>query len=580
MADLTAGHAALARGAWSEARASFEAALDEEETAAAWEGLSWALWWLDEVDACFAAREAAYRGYREDGDLRGAARLALWLSDDHSEFRRQEAVAGGWFQRASRLLDELPPAPEHAWLWTFEAHEAMAAGDFEAALRLTGAARERGREQGSIDAEMFALATEGVVLVARGDVADGMRALDEAAAAALAGEFDDLRAAGWTCCLLIGACERVRDYDRAAQWCAEAEAFGRKRDIRFVNGICRAHYGAVLCWHGDWEAAERELTGALQELTETRPGWRRHAVVRLGELRRRQGRLAEALELFAAAEHDPLARLGRAEAALDRGDAETARDEAERILRAVGEAAPVARAGALELLVRAECASGAKGPAGGADAADGLSAATGAAAAHGPAGAAGAAAADGPSAVTSAAAHAAGLRAIAAQLRTRPLLAAAAYCEGLAAAAAGDHQAALARHEEAVEGYAAAAAPLETARARLGAAEALAALGRSEAARGEAAAAVEALEAIGAEAECGRARAVARRLGGVSRGELSAREVEVLRLVAEGLSDRQIAGRLTLSEHTVHRHVSNIHTKLRCSSRAAAVALGHRRGLL
>ncbi len=571
MADLTAGHAALARGAWSEARASFEAALAEEETAAAWEGLSWALWWLDDVDACFAAREAAYRRYREDGDLRGAARLALWLSDDHSEFRRQEAVAGGWFQRASRLLDELPPAPEHAWLWTFEAHEAMATGDFEGALRLTGAARARGREQGSIDAEMFALATEGVVLVPRGDVADGMRALDEAAAAALAGEFDDLRAAGWTCCLLIGACERVRDYDRAAQWCAEAEAFGRKRDIRFVNGICRAHYGAVLCWHGDWEAAERELTGALQELTETRPGWRRHAVVRLGELRRRQGRLAEALELFAAAEHDPLARLGRAEAALDRGDAETARDEAERILRAVGEAAPVARAGALELLVRAECLLPADGPAGRPCRRPLRGRGRSGRVSRGgwPLGG-----------------HRGGRpRRRAARHRRSPphaaTVAAAAYCEGLAAAAAGDHEAALARHEEAVEGYAAAAAPLETARARLGAAEALAALGRSDAARREAAAAVEALEAIGAEAEC-RPRPRPSRGGSAraSRGELSAREVEVLRLVAEGLSDRQIAGRLTLSEHTVHRHVSNIHTKLRCSSRAAAVALGHRRGLL
>jgi LuxR family maltose regulon positive regulatory protein len=90
-----------------------------------------------------------------------------------------------------------------------------------------------------------------------------MRRLDEAAAAALGGEFDDLRAAGWTCCLLIGACERVRDFGRAAQWCAEAEAFSRRLDIRFVSGVCRAHYDAVLCWYGDWVGAERELTGAL-----------------------------------------------------------------------------------------------------------------------------------------------------------------------------------------------------------------------------------------------------------------------------------------------------------------------------
>jgi DNA-binding NarL/FixJ family response regulator len=541
MATGRAGEAALARGAWSEARASFEAALRERETAEALEGLSWALWWLDDVDACFAAREAAYRRYRESGDLRGAARLALWISDDYTEFRREEAVAGGWFQRAARLLAELPPTPEHGWLAVFEAHGRLAARDHDAALRLAGEARELGRELGVVDLEMFALATEGVIHVARGEVGEGMRRLDEAAAAALGGEFDDLRAAGWTCCLLIGACERVRDFGRAAQWCAEAEAFSRRLDIRFVSGVCRAHYGAVLSWHGDWEAAERELTGALDELTEKRPGWRTVAVVRLAELRRRQGRTAEALELFAAAGHDPLARLGRAEAALDCGDAAGARDEAERLLRAVEDAGPVARAGALELLVRACVAAG-----------DAETAAT----------------------------HAAALRVIAAAVPTAPLTAAACYCEGLTAGAAGDHEAALAGHDAAVEAYAGSEAPLETARARLGLAEALAGLGRGEAARREAATAVEALSALGAAAERGRGQAVARRLGAGPRGELSAREVEVLRLVAEGLGDRQIASELTLSEHTVHRHVANIHAKLHCSSRAAAVALAHRRGLL
>ena len=145
MATVRAGHAALRRGAWSEARASFEAALREEETAEALEGLSWALWWLDEVDGCFAAREAAYRRYRADGDLRGAARLALWLSDDYSEFRRQEAVSDGWFQRAARLLGELPPAPEHGWMAAFEAHGALAGGDYEG----SAAAGRRGARAGA-----------------------------------------------------------------------------------------------------------------------------------------------------------------------------------------------------------------------------------------------------------------------------------------------------------------------------------------------------------------------------------------------------------------------------------------------
>jgi LuxR family maltose regulon positive regulatory protein len=162
VATLRAGRAALARGAWAEARASFEAALGEEESAEALEGLSWAAWWLDDVDACFDARERAYRGYRAAGDLRGAARMALWLSDDYSEFRREEAVSGGWFQRAARLLEELPPAPEHGWLAVFEAHATLAAGDPEGALGLAGRARDLGRDLGAVDVEMFAVATEGV----------------------------------------------------------------------------------------------------------------------------------------------------------------------------------------------------------------------------------------------------------------------------------------------------------------------------------------------------------------------------------------------------------------------------------
>ena len=87
---------------------------------------------------------------------------------------------------------------------------------------------------------MFGLATEGLALVNQGDVAEGMRRLDEAAAAALGGEYEQLAPAGWTCCYLIYACERVRDYDRAAQWCREVEAFSRRTRIRFVNGVCRA----------------------------------------------------------------------------------------------------------------------------------------------------------------------------------------------------------------------------------------------------------------------------------------------------------------------------------------------------
>ena len=537
-AALSDGRAALAGGEWERARSIFAAC----ETAEELEGFSWAAWWLDDVEACLDARERAFRAYRDAGDCRGAARMALWLSDDHVEFRGEEAIANGWLQRARTLLAEQDPCPEHGWLEVFEAHGALMKHDEATAQRLASGARELGRRFGDVSLEMLSLVIEGMAFVASGEVEEGMRRLDEGTAAALGGEYEDLRPAGWACCCMITTCEEVRDHGRAAQWCRKVDEFSSRLRITFVNGTCRAHYGAILTWRGEFDAAERELLRALEDLTTVRPFWRSEAIVRLGDLRRRQGRFAEADGLFGEAPYHSLAQLGTAELALDRGDVAGARDGLERLLRRLPASGPVARAGPLELLVRAEAAAG--------DA-------------------------------EAAARHAAELRSIAGTVGTRPLAAAAAFSEGLAAASAGDHAAARERFEDAVDLFAD-AAPLEAGRAQTELARALHALDRPEAAVREATAAMERLRALGAAPESGRARALLEQLGVSPRpsGPLTARELEVLGLVAEGLGDREIAARLVLSEHTVHRHVANIHAKLRCSSRAAAVASASRLQLL
>jgi LuxR family transcriptional regulator, maltose regulon positive regulatory protein len=286
------GEAALARGAWAEARAIFEEELEAGETLEALEGLSWAAWWTEDVPACLDARERAYRLGRQTGDRRRAAMMALWLGDDHLILRGERAVANGWFQRAARILEGLDPCPEHGWLAALQGYMALGEGDTARARELAARARELGRRLGVLCLEMFGLAVEGVALVNEGQVEAGMRCLDEATAAALGGEYEQIVPAGWTCCLLIGACERVRDYDRAAQWCRKVDEFSRRMRINFVTGTCRAHYGAVLTWHGNWPEAERELTEATEDLTANRPSWSGAALVRLADLRRRQGRLA------------------------------------------------------------------------------------------------------------------------------------------------------------------------------------------------------------------------------------------------------------------------------------------------
>jgi DNA-binding CsgD family transcriptional regulator len=537
-AALRDGWAALARGAWEDARRTFAGA----ETAAELEGLSLAAWWLDDVPACLDARERAFRLYREAGDRPGAARMALWLGDDHIEFHGEQAIASGWFGRAARILEDAAACPEHGWLAVFRAHASLLERDDAGARRLAAEARDAGRRFGDVDLEMLGLVFEGMALVAGGSVSDGMRCLDEATAAAVAGEYDDLRAAGWACCCMLSACEDVRDHGRAAQWCRKVDEFSDRLRIGFVHGTCRAHYGAVLTSRGAWADAERELLGALDDLTTTRPFWRTEAIVRLADLRRRQGRFAEVEELLRQAPHHGQTPLVTAELALDRGDVARAHDLLERVLRRVPSRNVLRRARPLELLVRAEAAGGDR---------------------------------------TGAAAHAAELRSIADVVGTAPLAAAAAFCEGLAAGAAGDHATARERLEDAVD-LASRDAPLEAGRAQLELARSLRALGLDDAAVREATAAMEALRRLGAATESAHARALLDELGVTPRstGPLTARELEVLGLVADGLGDREIAARLVLSEHTVHRHVANIHAKLRCSSRAAAVASATRLRLL
>jgi LuxR family transcriptional regulator, maltose regulon positive regulatory protein len=533
------GRQALASGGWEEARVCFEEALAGAESAEAWEGLSWAAWWLEDGVRAIEARERAYALYKEAGDLRGAARVAIWLANDHIDFRGDEAVARGWFARCERILDGLEPSPEHGWLAALQGAMALEEGDTAAARRLGSQARGLGRAWKLTDLEMVGVATEGLALVSEGAVAQGMRCLDEATAAALGGEYEELQPVCWTCCNLIYACERVRDFDRAGQWCKKLEEFTERMRIQFVNGVCRAHYAAVLTWHGDWAEAEAVLLEARGSLAAIRPFWVPEATVRLAELRRREGRLDEAERLFAEAESHPLAVLGEAELCLDRGRVDGAIPLAERMLRQLPVENRTQRAAALELIVRAQAARG--------DAA---------------------AAAD----------QLAELRGVVELVWTEPLRAALSFCEGVTASGAS----ARASLEDAVTLFRAAGAPFETARARLELAGCLAELGERDAAVREAGAAREAFDELGAKHEAERARGLLERLGEAARagGPLSPREREVLRLVSDGLTDREIAARLVLSQHTVHRHVSNILAKLDCSTRAAAVAKASRLGLL
>jgi hypothetical protein len=325
---LADAHDALARGAWEVARGWFEEALEYAETPEALEGLATAAWWQNDVEATFPARERAYRLYRERGDRRGAGRVAAFHAVDYCSLRSEPAVANGWIQRARRQLDGLDPGPEHAMVAVWEGHIALTThGDSAHARKLSTEGAGVARTIGAVDWEMVALSLEGLALVVEGDVVEGMRRLDEAATAAIAGEMTDLDAIGTVCCYLIFACERVRDYDRASQWCDLVKAVSTRWSCRVVFSLCWTHYAGVLIWQGVWSDAEATLTAATSELTSAHSALAVEGLARLAELRRRQGRLVEAAALFRQIESQPARRLaskhlllGKAALALDLGD--------------------------------------------------------------------------------------------------------------------------------------------------------------------------------------------------------------------------------------------------------------------
>lgn len=557
---LTTGQEALARGAWTEARACFEAALIQQETPETLEGLGMAAWWQDDAVVTFDARKRAYRLYRQQGDYQGAARVATYLAYDYYSFRGEYAIANGWFQRAHRLLNGLDLVPERGLLTIYEG--ALALGlhyDTATALRLGAQAATVGRALGIIDLEMLALALEGLARVSAGDIAEGMRCLDESTTAAVSGEMTDPDACASACCFLIYACERVRDFDRAAQWCTYVQELAKRWSYSLMFSLCRTHYAGILIWRGEWAEAEATLVAATNDLVATRAAEAAEGIVQLADLRRRQGRFDEAATLLAQAESPPfrmlgakLALLGRAALCLDEGDATTAADLAERFLRGLPAENRLDRSTALELLALAQIALGA---------------------------------------MDQATQTYAEFHAIVTAVATEPLRAAASFIEGTVAAARGDHETARRRFEDAVDLYKHNGALFETARARLQLARTLLALGRIQAARQQARTAQDVLQRLGTARETGRVAALLYDIEATPHEQLAqsstmvdltSREVDVLRLIAAGKSNQEIAAALVLSVRTVERHISNIYAKIGASgavARATATAYALQHGL-
>ncbi len=548
---LAEGYAALEAGDWSGARDFFAAAVDHERTPEALESLGMASMLLNDGAIFFEATEAAYELFRKRDDRLGAARAAGGLTVGSFLFLGQPALANGWLRRARTLLEGLEEAPEHGWLEIVEGEKALLLdNDGERCAGHGARAREIARRTGDQDLEGYALAVEGIGLVTSGMVAEGLGRLDEAATACLAGEVRAPWVASSILCDMMDACDRARDWERAREWIDHIARLAERWNDPMFHAQCRPHYAVVLTWRGDWSDAETELQLAIEETTAFRPAMAVEGIVRLAELRWRQGRWDEAALLFEQVRDEPLAQVGRAALALDRGDARAALDLLDRCLRRLPQNDRLERLPALELRVRV-CLALAE--------------------------------------LQAARESARELAEMAGTASHRPVRAAAHTAAGLLAQSEGDSDAARMQLEDAVDLYAQSGAPFEAARARLELARALVALDREGEAAEQATRALETLRMLGASVEAERAeRVVAEASGGsvttTSRHSnvegLTQRELEVLGLLASGLSNQQIADRLVLSIRTVQRHVENIYTKTGARGRAAAAVFAATRDLV
>jgi DNA-binding CsgD family transcriptional regulator len=538
---IDAGESALLDGDWAAARAAFEKALEEgQRWPAALDGLGQAVWWQGEVRRAIELREEAYAGFVREGDLRRAAVIAVWLAREYFTVHSNMAACNGWLERAQSLLRETGRCPEGGWLelvrgFTSPLPDAMKS-HAEEAMAL-------GREHHEADLEIVGLSLFGLALVYGETIPDGMSRLDEAMAAATGGEVRSFFAVADVYCNTLLACERAGDLERVEQWCRVVTDFARRRNAEPIFPFCHVTYGGLLVATGRWAEAEQELELAVRTFDAGHRGMKVLALGRLAELRIRQGRIEDAVQLLSGYEGHPLALRPMARLHTLTGQPELAVAAVERRLQQTGYDSLLA-VPMLALLVEARLALG--------DVAQAETAAN-------------------------------ALVALAERSGERTLIAEGRFALGRTRAAGGKDGAL--DLETALELYSRLELPFEAARARLELARALT-QSRPEVARGEARLALGTFERLGAArhrdaaAELLRALGAGTTAGPRAEGELTRREQEVLELLAAGLPNAQIAARLFLSIKTVEHHVSRILSKLglRSRSEAAAYLLRHGSG--
>ena len=472
------------------------------------------------------------------GEVARAARCAFWLAFallNGGELAR----GGGWIDRAQRLLDQRRlDCVEQGYLRYGAALRAVFSGQLATALAGFHEAAGMGERFQDVELTTLARISEGRCLIYSGDVAGGVALLDEAMIAVEANEVSAI-ATGDAYCTVIEGCRELFDVARAREWTAALSRWcAAQPELVLYRGQCLVHRAEILRLRGAWDEALEEVDRALDRVAKpTSPRILGAAAYTRAEIHRLRGSFAAADDAYREAAdhgHEPQPGLALLRLAQGRTDAAAA-----TIRRAEQEAEdPLSRATLLGPYVEIVLAAGD---------------------------------------VDAARSAAVELVAVTGELHQPYLDAVAAHATGMALLAAGDPRAALVMLRRAWRGWHQLDAPYEAARSRVQISLACRALDDVDGADMELDAAKAAFETLGAIPD---AAAVSRASAGDRRpGGLTARELEVLALVAKGSTNRQIADHLVISEKTVASHVGHILTKLGLSSRSAATAYAYEHGL-
>ena len=542
--DLDRGREAFGRRDWGQAYAALRASdavapLDLDDL----ERLAIAATLTGHEDDGDAAWARAFRDLARRGEGPRAARCAFWLAV--GLLNRGEAARGeGWLARARRQLEDSPhDCAELGYVTLPGAIGQVYGGQHAAAAETASTAAGLGERCGDADLVAFARMVQGRALMRMGRTAEGMALLDEVMVAVLGDEVSPMLA-GDIYCSVIEGCNEVYDLRRAHEWTvALARWCDAQPDLVPYRGQCQVHRAEIMLRHGAWPTANDAAVDAYQRLTRPPPHPAAgNAAYLLADLRRFRGEYAGAEESYREASRwgrEP--QPGLALLRLAQGRTETAEASIRRALTEATDPAvrPLQLAAAVEILLAADDVAGARDAAG-------------------------------------------ELAGVAADADAPILDAMAAQWTGAVRAAEGDRPAALGALRRAWTLWQRVEAPYEAARARTQLGQACRDIGDEDSAMMEFDAAAAVFARLGAAPDVARIEALtaSTRKPPAAPAGLTAREVDVLRRVATGRSNREIATDLVLSEATVARHVSNILTKLGVRSRAAATAFAYEHGLV